>query len=158
MGPFKYFTREENMYIKTPQRTLFYIVALFLLATAVLTFIYAEKTNGNKILSAIPGIFGLILLLRAGATTRFDTSNRTIIAQSFFFITPRVFHFDDFHGFLISKQRLLVTVNATASLIVAPKGKQRHLLLHQTLFVTKPLQTVIDETARIMGIENIHNA
>ena len=158
MEPFKYFTREGNVYIKTPQRILFYIVALFLLAAAVLTFIYSEKTNGNKMLSAIPGIFGLILLLRAGASTRFDIDNRTIIAQSFFFMPPRVFHFDDFDSFLISKQTLLVTVNATASLIVAPKGKQRNLLLHQTLFVTKPLQTVIDETSRIMGIANSHNA
>ncbi|SFE09464.1 hypothetical protein SAMN05518672_104453 [Chitinophaga sp. CF118] len=158
MEQFKYFTREGNVYIKTPQRALYCIVALFLLAVGVLTFVYSEKTNGNKVLSALAGIFGLILLLRASASTRFDVDSRTIIAQSFFFLPPRVFQFDDFHNFLISKQTFLITINATASLIVAPNGKQRNLLLHQTMFVTKPLQNVIDEAARIMGITNAHNA
>lgn len=158
MEQFKYFTREGNVYIKTPQRAVYYTVALFLLAIAVLVLIYGEKNNGNKVLSAMVGIFGLILLLRAGATTRFDVSSRTIIAQSFFFTPPKVFHFDDFENFLISKQTLLITVNATAVLILAPKGKQRNLLLHQTMFVTRPLQRVIDETARIMGLADNHNA
>jgi hypothetical protein len=154
MEPYKYFTREGNVYIKTPQRALYCTVALFLLAAAVLAFVYGEKTNGNKMLCAMLGIFGLILLLRASASTRFDVDNRTITAQSFFFTSPRVFHFDDFHNFLISKQTFLITINATASLIVAPKGKERNLLLHQTMFVTKPLQNVIDEASRIMGITN----
>ncbi|SEW25053.1 hypothetical protein SAMN05428988_3595 [Chitinophaga sp. YR573] len=154
MESYKYFTREGNVYIKIPQRTLYYIVALFLLAAAILAFVYFEKTNGNKMLCAMLGIFGLILLLRAGASTRFDIDNRTIIAQSFFFTSPKVFHFDDFHNFLISKQTFLITINATASLIVAPNGKQRNLLLHQTMFVTRPLQNVIDEAAQIMGITN----
>jgi hypothetical protein len=154
MEPYKYFTREGNVYIKTPQRTLYYIVALFLLATVVLAFIYGGNTNGNKVLCAMLGIFGLILLLRASASTRFDVDNRTITAQSFFFTAPTVFHFDDFHNFLISKQTFLITINATATLIVVSKGKQRNVLLHQTMFVTRPLQNVIDETARIMGLEN----
>ncbi|SDK55938.1 hypothetical protein SAMN04487898_109130 [Pedobacter sp. ok626] len=158
MKSFKYFTKEGDVYVKIPQRTLYYAFAFFLLACAALAFLYGENTKGSKWLMALMGILGVILLLRAGATTTFDVQNRTIVAQSFFFIKPKVFHFDDFDSFLISKQTFLITLNATATLILAPKGKRLNLLLHQTMFVTRPLQTVIDETAQIMEIANAQNS
>lgn len=152
MKSLKYFAQEGNVYVKIPQRGLYYALAFFLLACAVLAFLYGENTAGSKWLMAILVILGVILLLRTSATTSFDVQNRTISAQSFFFMKPKVFHFDDFDSFLISKQTFLITLNATATLILAPKGKRLNLLLHQTMFVTKPLQTVIDETAQIMRI------
>jgi hypothetical protein len=152
MESFKYFTQEGNVYIKTPQRKLYYAVAICLLVLAVVIYLYGNKTNGNKVGCAMFTIFGLILLLRASASTRFDVASRTITAQSFFFTAPNVFRFEDFQNFLITKQTLLITVNATAAMIMEKNGKQRNLLLHQTMFFTKPLQRVTDEAAQIMGI------
>ena len=153
MQSFKYFTQEGNVYIKTPQKGLYYAVAIFLLAIAVIAYLYGNKTNGNKVVCALFAILGLIILLRASAVTRFDVVARTITAQSFFFTSPNVFHFKDFQNFLITKQTLLITINATATMIIEKNGKQRNLLLHQTMFFTKPLQRVTDEAAQIMGID-----
>lgn len=154
MEPFKYFIQDGNTYVKIPQRALYYTFAILLLGGAVLAFTYGQHTRGSMWLMALLGILGVLLLMRAGATTTFDVQNRTITAQSFFFTKPKEFHFDDFDCFLISKQRFLITLNATATLILAPKGKRLNLLLHQTMFVTRPLQNVVDETARILEMAN----
>lgn len=154
MQTFKYFTREENIYTKTPQKTVYRITGILLLALAIGILLFSIPTKGSKILCGILAFFGIIILLRATATTRFDTEARTITVQSFFFLPPRVFFFEDFQHFLVNKQTYmgLFTANATATIVMKKNGKKRVLLLHQTMFVTKPLQRVVDETAHIMGI------
>lgn len=155
MQSFKYFTQEGNVYIKTPPKALYYTLALLILAIALLSFIYGESRN-VKLLAGMIGLLGLILLLRTTATSKFDTVARTITAQSMFFLPARVFSFDDFDHFLVNKQSYLglLTINSTASIIIINKnGKKRTLMLHQAMFVTKPLQKVIDEAAQIIGVE-----
>ncbi|SDG27030.1 hypothetical protein [Chitinophaga filiformis] len=154
MQSFKYFTKEGNVYIKTPPKALYYTLALLILAIALLSFIYGESRN-VKLLAGMIGLLGLIILLRTTATSRFDTVARTITAQSMFFLPARVFSFDDFDHFLVNKQSYLglLTINSTASIIINKNGKKRTLMLHQVMFVTKPLQKVIDEAAQIIGVE-----
>lgn len=152
MEPFKYFTREGNVYIKKPQKGLYYSIALLLFVFAALAMIYGKDNNATKVIAALLGLFGLILLLRAGAVTKFDTLSRTIAAQNFLFRQPQEFRFEDFQNFLISKQTLGITINATATMIMDKNGKRRNLLLHQTMFITRPLQKVTEEAALIMGL------
>lgn len=159
MKSFKYFTREGDVYIKTPQRVLYYTVAVLLIAVAIWSILYVEGPKG-RVTFGLFGLLGLIIFLRGTASSRFNIKDRTITAYSFFFMPPKVFSFDDFDHFLVNKQSYMgfVIINATATIIMKRDGKQRVLLLHQSMFVTRPLQRVIDEVSQIMGINDISNS
>lgn len=151
MQTFKYFNQEGNTYIKKTQVALYSITSLFLLA--IVGFVLYKNPNpGAKWVAIMFGLLGLVLLLRCTAKLTFNTTTRIISIQPSILSKPREFRFEDFQNFLISKQTMLITLNATASMIMEKDGKTRTLLLHQALIYTKPLQKVTDEAALIMGI------
>lgn len=151
MQQFKYFNQEGNLYIKKTQTALYIVLAalLFLLMTFIL---YKNPNQGAKWSAIFIGLFGVVLALRATGKLTFNTATRTITAQAFIFSPAREFRFEDFQNFLISKQTLLITINATATMIMNKNGKEKVLMIHQALIYTKPLQQVTEEAAQIMGI------
>ncbi|WP_221887879.1 hypothetical protein [Chitinophaga polysaccharea] len=100
------------------------------------------------------GVLGIVILLRATARLRIDADARTISVQPAFFMPVTVFRFEDFQHFLVSKQTFIITVNATVAMIILKNGRERSVMLHQTLFLTKPLQKITAEMAAIMEIED----
>jgi isoprenylcysteine carboxyl methyltransferase (ICMT) family protein YpbQ len=151
MQTFKYFNQEGNTYIKKTQVTLYIIISLFLFI--VVGFVLYKNPNpGAKWTAILFGLLGVVLLFRCTAKLTFNTTTRIITVQPSILSKPREFRFEDFQNFLISKQTMLITLNATASMIMDKNGKDRTLLLHQAMIYTKPLQQVTDEAARIMGI------
>ncbi|WP_143313676.1 hypothetical protein [Chitinophaga ginsengisegetis] len=103
--------------------------------------------------SLLIGVFAVIIALRVTGKLKIDVNARTISVQPVFFISPTEYRFEDFQNFLISKQSFIVTVNATAAMIMDKNGKRKSVMLHQTMFLTKPLQQVTMEIAGIMGLE-----
>ncbi|WP_209857901.1 hypothetical protein [Chitinophaga sp. OAE865] len=116
--------------------------------------LYNNPARGAKVGSLFIGVLGIAVLLRATARLRIDADARTISVQPAFFMPVTVFRFEDFQHFLVSKQTLFFTVNATVALIIHKNGRERSVMLHQTMFLTKPLQKITAETAAIMGIED----
>ncbi|MCW3466413.1 hypothetical protein [Chitinophaga nivalis] len=153
MQSFKYFTREGNVYIKKNQTVLYYGLAILLFA--LMAFVLLSKNNpGAKASSILLGLAGVVLLLRTTGKLRIDATTHTISMQPVFFMRPNEFRFEDFRNFVISRQTFIITMNATATMELEKHGKRKVIFLHQTMFVTKPLQQVTDELATIMGIEN----
>ncbi|ASZ09663.1 hypothetical protein KTO58_27680 [Chitinophaga pendula] len=152
MQSLKYFTQEGNVYTKKPQTVFIITLALFLFLIVALILIKGAPTTSNKVIAGFVAFLGVILFLRTSGKLRISTGDRTLRYQPFFFSGEQVFSFDDFENFLISKQSFLITMNATASIILYKNGKKKMIMLHQSVFVTKPLQVVIEETSKIMGI------
>lgn len=153
MQSLQYFTREGNVYTKKNQTAFFCLLAL-LLAGLVTFMLYNNPARGAKVGSLFIGVLGIVILLRATARLKIDADARTISVQPAFFMPVTVFRFEDFQHFLVSKQTFIITVNATVAMIILKNGRERSVILHQTLFLTKPLQKITAEMAAIMGIED----
>ncbi|SKD08914.1 hypothetical protein SAMN05660461_4791 [Chitinophaga ginsengisegetis] len=152
MQPLQYFTREGNVYTKKSQTAFFCLLALLLFGLIVF-ILYNNPTRGGIVSSLLIGVFAVIIALRVTGKLKIDVNARTISVQPVFFISPTEYRFEDFQNFLISKQSFIVTVNATAAMIMDKNGKRKSVMLHQTMFLTKPLQQVTMEIAGIMGLE-----
>lgn len=151
MEQHQYFTREGNIYIKKNQTLLHSLLALFLLALMAVILINNPNPGANAV-AVLFGLLGVVLGLRMTGKIRIDVDRRILSNQPMFFVSPTEYRFEDFQHFHISRQVFLVTLNATASMILLKNGKERALLVHQTIFVTKPLQRVTAEISHIMGI------
>lgn len=153
MQPLQYFTQEGNVYTKKPQTAFFSLLALLLFAL-IAFILYKNPTRGGMVSSLLIGVFAIIIALRVTGKIKFDVNTRTISVQPIFFMSSRKYRFEDFQNFLISKQSLIVTVNATVVMIMDKNGRRKSEMLHQTMFLTKPLQQVTAEIAGIMGLED----
>lgn len=153
MQSLNYFTQEGNVYTKKPQTVFIVTLALFLFVIVAVILATGSQT-GSKVIAGLFAVLGVVLFLRTSGKLRFNTGDRTIRYQPFFFSGEQVYSFDEFDNFLISKQTMIITMNATASLILYKNGKRKTIMLHQSVFVTKPLQAAIEETAGIMGIQS----
>jgi hypothetical protein len=151
MQQHQYFTREGNIYIKKNQTLLHSLLALFLVALMAV-ILFNNPNPGANAVAVLFGLLGVVLCLRMTGKIRIDVDRRILSNQPVFFVSPTEYRFEDFQHFHISRQVFLVTLNATASMILLKNGKERALLVHQTIFVTKPLQRVTAEISGIMGI------
>ncbi|SEW44773.1 hypothetical protein [Chitinophaga arvensicola] len=151
MEPHQYFTREGNVYVKKNQILLYCLLALLLFG--LMAFIFTKNLNaGAKGAAVLFGLLGVILILRMTGKFRIDVDRRVLSNQPVFFVSPTEYSFDDFQHFTISRQTFLITLNASATMVMLKKGKEKHLLVHQSIFLTKPLQRVTEEIAGIMGL------
>lgn len=153
MQSLQYFTREGNVYTKKNQTAFFCLLAL-LLAALIVFILYNNPARGAKVGSIFIGVLGILILLRVTARLKIDADARTISVQPSFFMPVAVYRFEDFQHFLVSKQTFIITVNATVAMIMNKNGRERSVLLHQTVFLTKPLQKITTEIAAIMGMED----
>lgn len=151
MKPLKYYTLEGDVYVKKTQTALYISLAVLLLGLMAI-ILYKNPNKGANIIAVMFGLLGVVLLLRCKGKFSIDPVNRTIINQPFFFAGPTVYGFDDFQNFLISRQTFIITLNATATMVMNKNGRNKNVQIHQTVFLTKPLQAVTEETADIMGI------
>ncbi|NSL86299.1 hypothetical protein ECE50_005640 [Chitinophaga sp. Mgbs1] len=152
MQTLQHYTQTGSVYTKKNQTVFMAVVGILLLVIVALILIYGSKKPATYWMAGLVAVFGIIILLRITGKFTLDTQARTITNQPVFFLPPQVYSFDDFQNFLVSKQTMLITLNATASMILDKKGRQRQVLLHQTVFTTRVLQRVTDETAEIMGL------
>jgi len=157
MENYKYFEQDGDKYLLKAQFVFIgFLGGLFLIGGLILAFTIGATDNANKWVGYIMAVLGAMVLLRLTAKTTIDMESRQVLLKKNLFASEVAYSLDYFDTFLVAKTISLfgITMNATASMVLNIDGKEKLLMLNQSVFSTVPLNNMINEALHIMKIED----
>ncbi|AOM78780.1 hypothetical protein [Pedobacter steynii] len=157
MNNYKYFEQEGNKFhLKTQFVFIGFIGGLFLLGGLALAFTKGATDKGNMWIGIGMAVLGAMALLRLTSKTTIDMQNNQILIKKNFISSEVAYSLDYFETFLVAKSVSLfgMTMNGAASMILNINGKEKNLMLNNSIFTVKPLNDMVVEALHIMKIED----
>lgn len=157
MENYKYFEQDGDKYLLKAQFVFIgFLGGLFLVGGLILAFTIGETDKANRWVGYIMAILGALVLLRLTAKTTIDMESRQVLLKKNLFASEVAYSLDYFETFLVAKTISVfgITMNATASMVLNIEGKEKLLMLNQSVFSTVPLNNMINEALYIMKIED----
>lgn len=152
MNTYKYFVQDGNRY-ELKKQVIFTVVISGGVGLLGLWLTVMKSDNKfNLWFGVFLLVIGILGLLRLTSKTVFDTYSRQLIIKRAFFAKEVVYNLDDFETFLITRTISLfgLTMNAAANLVFNINGKEKILMLHQSVFTVKPLNALFNEIEDII--------
>ncbi|RAJ37503.1 hypothetical protein [Pedobacter cryoconitis] len=157
MENYKYFEQDGSKYhLKAQFVFIGFLGGLFLIGGLVLAFTVGATDKANRWVGYGLAILGAMVLLRLTSKTAIDMESRQVLLKRNLFASEVAYSLDYFETFLVAKTVSVfgMTMNATATMVLNIDGKEKNLMLNQSLFSTVPLNNMINEALHIMKIED----
>lgn len=157
MENYKYFEQDGDKYLLKAQFVFIgFLGGLFLAGGLILAFTIGATDKANRWIGYIMAVLGALVLLRLTAKTTINMESRQVLLKKNLFAPEVAYSLDYFETFLVAKTISLfgITMNATASMVLNINGKEKLLMLNQSVFSTVPLNNMINEALHIMKIED----
>lgn len=157
MENYKYFEQDgSKYYLKAQFVFIGFLGGLFLIGGLVLAFTVGATDKANRWVGYGLAILGAMVLLRLTSKTAIDMESRQVLLKRNLFASEVAYSLDYFETFLVAKTVSVfgMTMSATANMVLNIDGKEKNLMLNQSLFSTVPLNNMINEALHIMKIED----
>lgn len=153
---YKYFVQDGNKFqLKSQLIFIGLISGLFIVGGLKFTFFHEEGKEGAMWVGIFMILLGVAAALRLTAKNTIDMDAKQLIVKKNMFAGEVAYHFNDFDGFLVARTVSFfgVTMNATGSMTFIVNGKEKNIMLNQSMFTVKPLNEMINEATDIMQLE-----
>ncbi|KIO75136.1 hypothetical protein TH53_22210 [Pedobacter lusitanus] len=157
MNNYKYFEQDgEKYHLKAQFVFLAFLGGIFLIGGLVLAFTIGATDKANRWVGYIMAVLGALVFLRVTAKTTIDMQSRQVLVKRNFLSAEVAYSLDNFETFLVARTVSLfgITMNGTASMILNIGGKEKNLMLNQSVFTVAPLNHMVNEALQIMKIED----
>jgi len=153
---YKYFVQDGNKYqLKSQLVFIGLLSGLFILGGLKFTFFHDEGKEGAMWVGVFMILLGAAAALRLTAKNTIDMDAKQLLVKKNMFAGEVAYNLNDFEGFLVASTVAFfgVTMNATGNMTFNVNGKEKNIMLNQSMFTVKPLNDMINEATSIMQLE-----
>ena len=157
MNNYKYFEQDGDKYhLKAQFVFIAFLGGIFLIGGLLLAFTKGSADKAGMWVGYGMALLGAMVLLRLTAKATIDMQTRQILIKRNLFASEVAYSLDNFETFLVASTVSIfgITMNGTASMILDIDGKEKNLMLNQSIFTVAPLNHMVNEALQIMKIED----
>jgi hypothetical protein len=156
MNDYKYFEQDgEKYHLKAQFVFIAFIGGIFLIGGLLLALTKGSSDKAVMWIGYAMALLGAMALLRLTAKTTIDMETRQILVKKNLISSEVAYSLDNFETFLVARTVSLfgLTMNGTAVMVLNINGKEKNLMLNQSIFTIAPLNHMVNEAMHIMKIE-----
>lgn len=156
MNDYKYFEQDgEKYHLKAQFVFIAFLGGIFFIGGILLALTKGSSDKSVMWIGYAMALLGAMVLLRITAKTTIDMQTRQVLVKRNLFAAEVAYSLDNFETFLVASTVSLfgLTMNGTAIMVLNINGKEKHLMLNQSIFTVAPLNNMVNEALHIMKIE-----
>ncbi|QNK64585.1 hypothetical protein H7F33_08935 [Pedobacter sp. PAMC26386] len=157
MNNYKYFDQDgEKYHLKAQFVFITFIGGIFLLGGLALALTKGSTDKATMWIGVFMAVLGAMALLRITAKTVIDMQSRQVIVKKNMFSSEVAYSLDNFETFLVASTVSVfgITMNGTALMVLNIDGKEKNLMMNQSIFSVAPLNNMVIEALQIMKLED----
>jgi hypothetical protein len=157
MDNYKYFEQDGDKYHLKAQFVFITILGgIFFIGGLLLALTKGSADNAVMWVGYGMALLGAMNLLRLTSKATIDMQTRQILIKRHLLTSEVAYSLDNFETFLVASTVSIfgITMNGTASIILDINGKEKNIMLNQSIFTVAPLNHMVNEALQIMKIED----
>ncbi|MBB5634201.1 hypothetical protein HDE68_000086 [Pedobacter cryoconitis] len=157
MNNYKYFEQDgEKYHLKAQFVFIAFLGGIFLLGGLLLAFTKGSADKAVMWIGYAMALLGALVLLRLTTKTTIDMENRQILFKRHFLTSEVAYSLDNFETFVVASTVSLfgITMNGAVNMVLNINGKEKLLMLNQSIFTVAPLNNMVNEALQIMKLED----
>lgn len=140
-----------NLYKRKNQDKQHVLMAVILLTAGIAFFLIKGPQPNAFTFAGIMFLFAIASFCKTGSSVVIDLNNKAIIQKSGLLTSKRTISFGDIQDFSISNKIYVLLLISSVYAFIDRSGKQKSILLGQSLMNSKINEELLLETEKILG-------